>query len=280
MQNISVIIPTYNRHFLLRKAIDSVLAQSYQDFELIVVDDGSIDETKALIEEYKGKAMYIFQENIGPASARNRGIKESKTSLITFLDSDDWWAKDKLKTQFEAMQENSDYLISHTQEIWYKDGKLLNQKEKHKKFGGFIFEKCLLICAVSMSTAMIRRELFETVGLFDESLPCCEDYDFWLRVSAKFPFLLIDKPLTLKDGARPDQVSSLYAQGMDKFRIQSIKRLLEENSLSGQQREIALQELRRKSQIYGRGCIKHNKIEEGEYYLNLKAQMGTDRIHR
>ncbi|NQU19293.1 glycosyltransferase family 2 protein [bacterium] len=274
MQNISVIIPTYNRTSFLKKAIDSVLAQGYQDFELIVVDDGSTDETKALIQEYKGKARYIFQDKKGAASARNRGIKESKSDFITFLDSDDWWDKNKLEIQLKSMQENPDYLISHTQEIWYKNGKLLNQKKRYKKFGGFIFDKCLSICVVSMSTAMIRRELFEEVGLFNESLPCCEDYDFWLRVSVKFPFLLIDKPLTLKDGGRPDQVSSIYAQGMDKFRIQSIKGLLEEKSLTNQQREIAVQELKQKSQIYAKGCIKHGKKGEGEFYFGYTRKLG------
>ena len=273
MEIISVIIPTYNRANFLKKAIDSVLAQTFKDFEFIVVDDGSTDETKVLIKGYKGRIKYIYQDNKGPASARNAGIKESKAEFITFLDSDDWWDKDKLKIQFEAMQKNPDYLISHTQEIWYKNGKLLNQKKKHRKFGGFILEKCLAICAVGISTAMIRRELFEKVRLFNESLPCCEDYDFWLRTSAKFPFLLIDKALTLKDGGRSDQVSLIYAQGMDKFRIESIKRLLKENGLKSEQREVALQELRRKSQIYGRGCIKHNRIEEGEYYLRITERM-------
>ena len=124
-----------------------------------------------------------------------------------------------------------------------------------------------------MSTAMIRRELFDKVGLFDEGLPCCEDYDFWLRVSAKFPFLLVDKPLTLKDGGRPDQVSSQYAQGMDKFRISSIKRLLDEDRLNGQQRKLAIEELEKKCQVYGEGCIKHGRREEGDFYLRIVGEL-------
>ncbi|MFC1708663.1 glycosyltransferase family 2 protein [Candidatus Omnitrophota bacterium] len=269
MQDISVVIPTFNRCKFLKKAIDSVLSQTYVNFELIVVDDGSTDDTGQMIEGYSNRLKYIYQQNKGPACAKNAGVKESKADLIAFLDSDDRWAKEKLEIQSKAMQANPEYLISHTQEIWYKNGKLLNQKKKHRKYNGFIFDKCLPICAVGMSTAMVKRELFDEVGIFDESLPCCEDYDLWLRVSGKFPFLLVDKPLTLKDGGRPDQVSSIYARGMDRFRIQSIKRLLDKDCLNEQQRSLALQELENKCRIYGLGCIKHGRRDEGEMYLSL-----------
>jgi len=245
---ISVIIPTYNRPALLKKAIDSVSAQTYKDFELIVIEDP-------------------VQE--GPAWARNKGIKKSTRPFIAFLDSDDWWDKDKLAIQIDTMQKNPQYLISHTQEIWYKNGKLLNQKKKHKKHSGYIFDKCLPLCVVSMSTIMLRRELFDRVGLFDESLPCCEDYDFWLRASVNHEFLLIDKPLTLKDGGRPDQLSSIYATGIDKYRIKSLHNLLKSSSLTLSQRNLATSELQRKCQIYAKGCFKHGRPEEAQSYLNL-----------
>ncbi|MFH1622009.1 MAG: glycosyltransferase [Candidatus Omnitrophota bacterium] len=269
MKHISVIIPTYNRDKFLKKAIESVLNQTYPDFQLIVVDDGSTDSTKDLLNVYIGKLRHIYQENKGPSAAKNTGIRNSQNQFIAFLDSDDCWHKDKLGIQLKAMQENPQYLISHTQEIWYKNGKLLNQKQKHKKYEGYIFDKCLPICALGMSTIMARRELFSEVGLFDENLPCCEDYDLWLRISARFPVLLIDTPLTLKDGGRPDQVSSIYARGIDKFRIQSIKGLLEKNNLNSQQRELALQELENRCKIYGLGCIKYGRQEEGQAYLDL-----------
>ena len=244
---ISVIIPTFNRPALLKKAIDSVSAQTYKDFELIVIED-------------------LAQE--GPAWARNKGIKKSTRPFIAFLDSDDWWDKDKLAIQIAAMKKNPQYLISHTQEIWYKNGKLLNQKKKHKKHSGYIFDKCLSLCVVSMSTVIVRRELFDRAGLFNENLPCCEDYDFWLRASVNHEFLLIDKPLTLKDGGRPDQLSSIFATGIDKYRIQSISDLLKSNSLTPDQRNLATAELQRKCRIYATGCLKHGKEEEARTYLN------------
>jgi glycosyltransferase involved in cell wall biosynthesis len=270
LEHISVIIPTYNRQDFLPKALDSVLEQTHCNFEVIIVDDGSTDGTKDMLRSYNDKRIrYIFKHNQGPAAARNSGIKAAKFSYIAFLDSDDWFAKEKLEIQLDRMEREPHYPISHTDEIWYRRGKLLNQKKKHHKPGGYIFERCLELCTVSMSTVMIRRELFENIGLFDESLPCCEDYDFWLRASVMSPFLKIDQPLTLKDGGRPDEISVLFRTGMDKYRIKSILSLLENNSLSSEQRFLAKKELHRKCLIYGNGCIKHGRQQEGEYYLKI-----------
>lgn len=265
---VSVIIPTYNRQVLLKKAIESVLAQSHGQYELIVVDDGSEDSTPELVREY-GNIIYLHQQNKGPAAARNRGIRAAKHDLIAFLDSDDWFAVDKLALQTQAMAEQPEYLISHTDEIWYRRGKLLNQKKKHRKSGGDIFGHCLKLCAVSMSTVMVRKILFEQIGLFDESYPCCEDYEFWLRVSAVYPFLKIDHPLTLKDGGRSDEVSFQFRIGMDRFRIRAIVKLIEDGNLTDEQRRLARKEVASKALIYGNGCVKHGRPEEGNYFLKL-----------
>ncbi len=271
---VSVIIPTYNRGQRLKKAIDSVLAQSHQDFELIVVDDGSDDNTAGLLGNYNSDILYIRQENRGPAAARNRGIEKARYNILAFLDSDDWFAENKLATQIKAMGQKPSCLISHTNEIWYRNGRILNQKRKHKKNSGDIFKQSLELCAVGMSTVMMRREIFERYGLFDEDLPCCEDYDLWLRVSAEQEFLLVEEPLTLKDGGRDDQVSTIYRTGMDKFRIQAIMKILVSGRLTEEQAGIARRELERKCRIYGTGCIKHGRVEEGQYYLNLPETIG------
>jgi len=276
---VSVIIPTYNRAKRLGKAIDSVLNQSHQDFELIIVDDGSDDNTAEVIESYSSDIVYLRQENSGPAAARNRGIEKARYDLLAFLDSDDWFAKNKLETQMEAMNRNPSYLISHTQETWYRNGNILNQKVKHRKNSGDIFKQSLELCAVGMSTVMMRRETFERYGLFDEDFSCCEDYDLWLRVSAEQEFLLVDEPLTLKDGGRADQVSTIYRVGMDKFRIRAIMKILTSGRLTEEQTGITLKELEYKCRIYGTGCLKHGKVEEGKYYLNLpKTVFGQQNI--
>ena len=271
--NVSVIIPTFNRGRLLKKAIDSVLNQTHTDLELIIVDDGSDDETPAMIAWYQKrnqqKIIFVQQKNRGPAAARNQGLAAARHDFIAFLDSDDWLQPDKIGLQVAAMQKEPDYLISHTEEVWYRDGKLLNQKVKHRKESGFIFGRCLDLCAVSMSTVMIRRQLIEQEGLFDEQLPCCEDYDYWLRVSVKHPFLLINRPLTSKEGGRPDQVSFIHRTGIDKYRIRVIEKILASGMLSVAQYRMAWEELVKKCRIYGNGCIKHGRSTEGEYYLLL-----------
>ncbi|MGB6972766.1 MAG: glycosyltransferase, partial [Desulfobulbales bacterium] len=205
---VSIIIPTYNRAYCLQKAIDSVLSQTYPYFELIVVDDGSKDNTANLVENYNSDIVFIRQENKGPAAARNRGVQAARYELLAFLDSDDWFVENKLEVQVRALQEKPAYLISHTQEIWYRNGSILNQKTRHRKNSGDIFSQSLELCAVGMSTVLMYRKIFERFGLFDEEFPCCEDYELWLRVSAEQDFLLVDQPLTLKDGGRNDQLSS------------------------------------------------------------------------
>ncbi len=266
---VSIIIPTYNRAYCLQKAMESVLVQTYPHFELIVVDDGSEDNTASLVTDCSPDIVYLRQENKGPAAARNRGVQAARHEFIAFLDSDDWFAANKLEVQIRAMQEKPAYLISHTQEKWYRKGRILNQKTRHEKKSGDIFSQSLELCAVGMSTVLLRREIFARYGLFDEELPCCEDYEFWLRVSAEQKFLLVDQPLTLKDGGRDDQVSAVYRVGMDKFRIQAIMKLLAAGILTAEQRKAAMRELQRKCMIYGTGCIKHDRVAEGRYYLNL-----------
>ena len=273
MTKISVIIPTYNREKLLERAIRSVLRQTVACAEIIIVDDGSMDQTAERVRYLAEKSdiliHYFHQDNMGPAAARNLGIQQAQSELIAFLDSDDHWRKNKLACQFRAMQEDSGALISHTREQWLREGVHLNQKKKHIPRHGDIFAHCLQLCTVGMSTVMARRELFEEAGFFSPDFRCCEDYDFWLRVSCRYPFLLVDKPLTIKEGGREDQVSYQYRIGMDRLHIQAITRLLESEILNGEQRELALQTLQQKCRVFGHGCIKHGKDEEGREYFEL-----------
>jgi len=273
MTGISVIIPTYNRASFLGRALDSVCRQTMACDEIIVVDDGSSDTTYEIVDTFARECEvpvhYIFQENGGPARARNTGIRIAKFSHLAFLDSDDHWQKNKLQLQFNGLAANPDMVICHTQERWYRRGIHLNQKKIHQPRSGNIFKHCLQLCAVGMSTVMVKKELFDTVGLFNEEFRCCEDYDMWLRVANKFPFLLIPTPLTIKEGGRDDQVSHQFRIGMDKLRIASISDLLVSGSLTGEQTLWTLEELQRKCHVYGKGCIKHRRIAEGERYLAL-----------
>jgi glycosyltransferase involved in cell wall biosynthesis len=273
---ITAIIPTYNRAARLERAIASVIAQSQPCDELIVVDDGSTDATSSLVERLAASATIpirlLRQENRGAAAARNYGIRMAKGRLLAFLDSDDWWQPHKLALQTAAMQAHPHILISHTREIWFRHGQQVNQKKKHDPPAGDIFAASLPMCVVGMSTVMARRELFDRYGMFAESLPCCEDYDLWLRVGSRESFLLVPEALTGKNGGRPDQLSAIHRLGMDVYRIQALCRLIDAGGLSADQRRAAIDELMRKCHIYGQGCIKHGRAEEGQGYLDLAAR--------
>ena len=268
-----MVIPTFNRAELLERAVDSVLAQSVACSELIVVDDGSTDNTSDLLNKYSKftkKNIRIYrQENKGPAAARNIGVRLARFPYIAFLDSDDHWHKRKLEKQYQYLADNPNYQISYTREKWLRRGHHLNQKKKHIPRNGDIFTHCLQLCVVGMSTVMMKRELFDRVGLFDESLRCCEDYDLWIRISCRYPFLLIDEPLTVKEGGREDQVSCQYSLGMDQMRIYSLRKLLDTDILDGHLYHLAFEEFKKKVTIFGNGCLKHNKTEIGRSYLDL-----------
>ena len=269
---VSVIIPTHNRAGFLAQAIDSVLSQTYANFELIVVDDGSSDGTPALLASYDKALVSLRQENRGPAAARNAGIRAARHPLLAFLDSDDQFTRHKLALQVAAMEAQPEMLISHTRETWFRNGLHLNQKKRHAKKGGDIFARNLALCLVGMSTVMVRQELFERIGLFDESFPCCEDYEFWLRASVAHPFLLLDTPLTAKHGGRPDQVSARFQTGMDRLRIRALEKLLSSSPLSSLQSRLAREEVVSKARLYGNGCLKHGRREEGQRCLALAAR--------
>lgn len=264
---VSVIIPTYNRSRILEEAVHSVLSQDFTDFELIVVDDGSTDNTGDILKEHQKNLMVIRQNNRGVSAARNKGIAAASGSLIAFLDSDDLWLPKKLSGQVEFFNSNPEALICQTEEIWIRNGVRVNPKKKHRKPSGMIFEPSLSLCLVSPSAVMIRRSLFDDVGLFDENLPACEDYDLWLRISCKYPIFLMDTPLIIKRGGHEDQLSK--APGLDKFRIQSLKKIIQGGLFSEDQHRAAIKMLRKKCAVYAGGCLKRGRDDEAMCYIRL-----------
>ncbi|MCF8068038.1 MAG: glycosyltransferase [Desulfobacterales bacterium] len=265
---ISIIIPTYNRDWIIRDAVNSVLSQNYNNFELIVVNDGSTDDTSDILDEYGDQINVIYQENRGVSAARNLGISKSSGQYVAFLDSDDTWLPDKLSCQIDFFRNNPAALICQTEEIWVRNGKRVNPKYKHQKLSGLIFESSLALCLVSPSAVMIDKKLFNMVGLFDESLPACEDYDLWLRTSYRIPIHLIDVPHIIKRGGHDDQLSSNPC--LDRYRIQSIKNIIENHPLDGIQRLAAIEMLKKKCKIYANGCLKRGRDDEAKQYLDLK----------
>ena len=265
-----IILPTYNRGWIIEEAIDSVLAQDFKDFELIVVDDGSTDDTGQILDSYDQNLIVLRQSNKGVSAARNRGIAAAKGRLIAFLDSDDLWLPRKLSSQVDFLNSNPVAVINQTEEIWIRNGVRVNPKTRHHKFAGMIFERSLALCLVSPSAAMMKRSLFDEVGLFDEDLPACEDYDLWLRISCRYPVYLIETPLIIKRGGHADQLSR--APGLDKFRIQSLIKIIESGQLEQDSYQAAVRTLQEKCAIFSGGCRKRGKNAEAKYYEQLADQ--------
>ena len=276
MSKVSIIIPSYNRLPLLKEAVDSVLAQNFEDFELIVVDDGSTDGTADEMKKYGGRVRLLrHPENRGVSAARNRGILNAKGKYIAFLDSDDLWVKGKLKIQVAFLEDNPHYPICYTDEIWIRRGKRVNPKNKHAKYSGWIFEKCLPLCIISPSSVMMKKTLFSKVGLFDEALPVCEDYDLWLRISARFPVFFINRKLIIKRGGHSDQLSQ-RSWGNDRYRVIALEKALSEPNLKPEEREMVLEEMKKKCKILSEGFFRRGNEIEGRFYQEIMRRYGIE----
>jgi glycosyltransferase involved in cell wall biosynthesis len=269
MATVSVIIPTFNRAEKVIRAISSVLSQDFSDCEIIVVDDGSMDGTKHALAKFRSKIKYIYHSsNMGVSAARNTGIEKSTAEFISFLDSDDYWLPEKLAEQIAFFKRNPKVLVCQTEEIWIRNGRRVNPQKKHLKPSGDIFVPSLKLCLVSPSAVMLKRSVLKQAGLFDESLPACEDYDLWLRISCRYPVCLIKRPLVVREGGHPDQLSARY-KGMDRFRIKSLVKLIKSGVLNERQLQSTYKELSKKCRIYSKGCLKRGKVREGTFYLIL-----------
>ena len=287
MTEVSVIIPTYNRADFISDCVQSVLAQTLAARELIIVDDGSTDATYKILSDLgfnsisttKTVLRYVFQENRGVSSARNLGIKEARSEYIALLDSDDLWLKGKLDRQAIAFKDDiRNSRLCHTDEIWIRNGVRVNQHKKHKKHGGNVFQSCLKLCCISPSSSMMHRSVFEDFGFFDEELPACEDYDFWLRYSSKEEVIFIDEPLIIKKGGHSDQLSGVH-WGMDRFRIYALEKMLNKPDLKLDYRIAAIREVIIKMDILINGSQKRKKMVYAKTLLQRK-QYWEDSLRR
>ena len=217
---ISAIIPTYNRAEFILKAVKSIQNQSLSVGEIIVVDDGSTDNTKELLENEN--ITYIYQENKGVSSARNRGIKEAKYEWLAFLDSDDLWHKNKIEEQVALHVNSPELKASFTDELWVRNNKTINKK-KHLQKEEPTFLNSLRTCKIGTSTFFVHKSIFDEAGLFDETLKVCEDYDLWLRILKKHTIKLINKELTTKQAGHENQLS-FTTPLIDKYRVIALKK--------------------------------------------------------
>ena len=258
--SISVVIPTYNRKELLKRALNSVISQILQPSEIIVVDDGSQDGTKELVKRKYPFVKLIRQENQGVSNARNRGNLTSKGNWIALLDSDDEWTRCKLFEQCRFVESSPERLLIHTDEKWIRDGAPLSQRSYHRKTGGRLFMRSLYRCLISPSSAMLNRSLFEKYGLFDENLPACEDYDLWLRICLHEKVNFVPAPLVIKYGGHADQLSKTVTI-LDRYRIIALTKLLKKNDLEPRQCRAVKSVLEKKINLVIKGAARHKNYE-------------------
>ena len=274
---ISVVIPSYNRVCFLSRAINSILNQSHQVNEIILVDNGSNDGTVSFIKEKYKMVKVIYEKKKGVSYARNTGIEKSKNDWIAFLDSDDEWLPNKIKEQFDLLKKNKYNLnLIHTNEIWFKNGVFQNQKKKHEKKGGYIFESCLNICKISPSSVIIKKKTFNEYGLFDTKFKVCEDYELWLRLTSKFKVGYINTALIKKYAGHSDQLSKKY-WGIDRYRIKALEKIILKGNLSFDQKQMVLNTLLKKIDIVLLGAI--NRINHRVLRMYAKKKFLWRQYH-
>jgi len=239
---ITVVIPTYNRYVLLKRAITSLYNQTYQPKEIIVVDDGSTDDTFQIKNDFP-EILYIYQENRGVSAARNAGIEKAGCEWIAFLDSDDEFHPKKLQKQVIFHQKNPHILMSYTAERWIRNGKEVKVPKKYRKIGKDAFVENLSYCNIAPSSVLLHKNILDDVGLFDENLEVCEDYDMWLRITQKYEVGLIDEKLINKYAGHDEQLG--FRKNMDKIRITVLGKLMK-NCETQQNRELLQRELNEK----------------------------------
>lgn len=277
---VSVIIPTYNRVLLLKQALDSVFLQTFRDFEIIVADDGSTDGTDVFLKQLAlqpGVSLRVLSLGHSgfPGAVRNSGAEEARGTFLAFLDCDDLWLPEKLERQTAFFRETPGFRICHTREQWLRGEKTVSQKsQKHQREGNlfsFALEKCIL----GPSTVMMETSLYRETGGFARDLEIAEDYEYWLRLTSRFPVGYLEEPLTVKRAGDWPQLSEKYGQ-IEIFRIRALKRLVDSGEFSQEQAKEARRILSQKCAIYAAGCLKRGRREEAAEYSDLANLFFSD----
>lgn len=263
---ISVVIPVFNRSGILPRALQSVLRQSYSNLEILVVDDHSTENIREVCVSYP--VHYQLSDGRGVSAARNTGIKKSRGEMIAFLDSDDEWVPQKIELQMEYLQQHPECSFVHSNELWLHNGEPVAQLAKHKKYGGRIFDKCLELCIIGASCTMVRRELIERIGSFDEYFPTCEDYDYWLRVCAQENVGFLEEELTIKHAGHSDQLSLQY-HSMDLWRLRALVKHMNSPFLTAEEHKLLVDNIQKKSQFVLKGARKHKNHEAEAEVLGI-----------
>jgi len=276
--DISVVIPCYNRPEWSVRAIKSVIDQSYKNWQLIVIDDGSTDNTYERISSYLESCddityTLVKTPNLGVSHARNLGIKLSESPYISFLDCDDEWLPHKLESQMSFLKNSPDLKWVYSDERWLKNNQLFNKKNQHCKFAENIFENSVERCFIGASTVVMAREIFNEVGYFNESFPVCEDYDLWLRASHQYPIGFISEELIIKHGGHNDQLSTKY-KAMDYWRVKSSASMFVK--VMDNKKKLAIKNfINKKAPILIHGFEKYNAPEKAKEIQSIQSSLSA-----
>jgi glycosyltransferase involved in cell wall biosynthesis len=269
---VAVVVPVRDRAAMVREAIASVVAQTYRDWALVVVDDGSTDgsaEAASRAAAGAGRTLVVSGPPRGVAAARNAGAAAADSVWIAFLDSDDLWLPPKLARQMAWLAAHPACRLAQTEERWLDGGRPRNPRLRHRKVER-LFPRGLELCLVSPSAVIVRRDLFEAAGGFDESFPVCEDYELWLRLGLREPVGLVPEPLVVKRGGHAGQLSR-STWGLDRFRVAALAKLLGSGALAAPEADAAVAVLAAKCAVLAGGAARRGRHEEAARYRALAA---------
>ena len=264
MPTVSVIIHTYNNEKFIAETIESVLNQTYKDYEIIVVDDGSVDGTRDALLPYMHGIRYHYKENGGIASAKNAGISLSETEFVAFLDHDDLWVPDKLQLQMEHFNENPQIGLVYAKYTSFRDGKELRTKPE-KGYSGWIFKELLSKSFIQTSTVVVKRECLDAVGPYDETFFLGDEYDMFLRIARKFQCGFVDKGLTRYRVHDTNASNNDFL--FDNENLGVYKKIYNNfTDLDGVEKKILRKRIARYSMKVAEGLYSQGKLEESKEY--------------
>ncbi|AEJ60375.1 glycosyl transferase family 2 [Spirochaeta thermophila DSM 6578] len=268
MPLVSVVIPVHNRASLLEEALASVVRQTWRDLEVIVVDDGSEDGS-AEVGERRGARVVRMAHCGRPGKVRNVGVEHARGDLVAFLDSDDLWEPEKLSRQMAVWEGRAGEGIPlvHAREVWMRKGRIVSQAGQVHRREGDVFPWAVRKCIIGPSTVLMERRVFEDLGGFREDLEIAEDYEFWLRLTDRYPVAYLDEPVVVKRAGDWEQLSEKYGH-IEVFRIMALKPLVDEDVFLPEHRGVAREELLRKCEVHARGARKRGRMEEAERFLS------------
>ncbi len=303
MTRVSVIVPTYNRKDAVSETIETVFQQSYRDFELIIADDGSTDGTAMHLFEHlqaqpeaieilarmgptsikpfshafccQGTTVqYHYGVNRGLSTARNRAIRAARGEYLCFLEPDDAWQSEHLATQMSFFEKRPEARVARVSELWIKDGRPRPIKDLGRDAES-IFEHTLAACPLSVSAATFHRCCFTQCGVFDENLPSCEEYDFWLRVAARFPVHYVPgTSLSRRTNKAP--VSAARTWSRDRFRVYALEKAFQGGNLSAEQRFLVAEQIVHKCERLVEGFRRQKSEERSSFYERKRKRFALE----